>query len=169
MLKGLLLVYSLFVFTACQASGTDKTEVVNSIESVLINYLYTLYDDFQITEIYSKKDNKMTFLKSSLGENLLVDSSHTQSKELYFKGVSNQSESHIGIASIIYLNKQAAKNASENLDKNGYFRNTKILTKYIIINVGKENLIVYSESAADKQVTAFMEQLLKINLDELTQ
>jgi hypothetical protein len=82
--------------------------------------------------------------------------------------VTDQSESHIGIASVLYLKKQASKKASENLDKNSYLRNTKILTKYIIINVGAENLVVYSESAADKQVTSFMKRLMKMKLEGVT-
>jgi hypothetical protein len=61
MLKRLLLVNFLLAFTACQANSAEKSETLNIVESNLVDFLYSIYDDFQITEIFSKNDDKMAF------------------------------------------------------------------------------------------------------------
>jgi hypothetical protein len=152
-------VYILLLFSACQASGIDKSEMVDFVKSDLVTYLYSKYSDFQVTEIYSKNDNKKSFLKSSLSEGFIANVTHIASKELYFKDLAKQTASHIGIACVIYIDEASAKRASKKLDRTGYFSNTKILTKYITVNLGKENLVVYSESSADKVVSSFFNRL----------
>jgi hypothetical protein len=57
MLAGFLL-----VFSASQANSVEKSEILDIMKNDLAGCLYSMYEDFQITEIFSKNDDKKTFL-----------------------------------------------------------------------------------------------------------
>jgi hypothetical protein len=157
----------LLIFFGCQAGNNSKSLIINKIESELVEYLYSKYDDFQVTEIFSSKDDKHQYISSGLGNKIIDNSKYISSKELYFKNITNKYESHIGIISIEYQEEKSAKNAYLDIEKKGYFSNTKILTKYLLLNIGKENLIIYSESVADKIVNKFFERLSAMNSNDI--
>jgi hypothetical protein len=48
-LKILMLADFLLVFSACQANSVEKSEILDSVENDLVSYLYSIYEDFQIT------------------------------------------------------------------------------------------------------------------------
>ncbi|MFS1524252.1 hypothetical protein ACL7TT_09075 [Microbulbifer sp. 2304DJ12-6] len=131
---------------------------IHDFEENLKSYLLTKYENFQITELFSKHDDKKQFLKSSLGDDFIKGVVNTKSRELLFKEMSIKTESHVGIAILIYSDEKLAKSALNTIENTSYFENTKILTKYVSHNRGRKNVILYTESSADKLVLEYMSQ-----------
>lgn len=80
-----------------------------------------------------------------------------KSHDIYFKEVSATSEVHLGIACLRYETPEKAQKAIAHIEQNGFFENTKILTRYVATNVGSQNVILYTESAANKMVLDYLD------------
>jgi 4-hydroxyphenylpyruvate dioxygenase-like putative hemolysin len=65
----------------------------------------------------------------------------------------------LGVAYLTYASPDKAKKAISGVEQNGFFENTKILTKYVAVNVDAVNLIVYTESAGDKIVLSYLDSI----------
>ena len=153
----LIVTFILLSSAACAHEALSVKSPIQNFDENLKRYLFSKYEDFQITEIFSKNDGKKIFLKNSLGEDTVKGAINTESRELLFKELPIKSESHVGIAVLIYADEQAAKNALKTIENSGYFENTKILTKYISANKGNINEILYTESSADNVVLDHIE------------
>jgi hypothetical protein len=153
----LIVTFFLLSSTTCAHEELSVKSPIQNFDENLERYLFSKYDDFQITEIFSKNDAKKIFLKKSLGESLVKGTIDLESREILFKELPIKTESHVGIAVLIYADEQAAKNALKTIENSGYFENTKILTKYISANKGNINVILYTESSADKVVLDYIE------------
>jgi hypothetical protein len=157
MTKGILCFMSLCFFVAsCHAQETAKETSYLDIKEDFKNYLLTQYNDVKISEIYSKKSNKKDYLKKSLGDLLLKEVLDVKAQDLYFKELSEKFEAHLGIAYLNYKTPDMAKKSLSSVEPKGFFENTKILTQYVATNVGAVNIIVYSESAANKTALNYL-------------
>ena len=69
------------------------------------------------------------------------------------------SESHLGVAYCRYETPEKAKEAISKVEQKGFFENTKILTKYVVVNSGTVNLVVYTESSGNKTVIEYLDSI----------
>jgi hypothetical protein len=158
MTKGIFYFIAICCFVAsCHAQEAPKNFLDVDIKENFKNYLLTEYDDIKISEIYSKNSNKKSYLQKSLGDSLVKEVIDVKSHDIYFKELSLKYEAHLGIAYLRYETAGNAKNAISHIEKKGFFENTKILTKYVVINVDAVNLIVYTESSANKNASAYLD------------
>lgn len=148
-----------FLVVSCNAQEAPKKALDVVIKEDLKNYLLVQYDDIKISEIYSKKSNKKDYLQKSLGDSLLKEALDIKAQDIYFKELSEKSETHLGVAYLTYASPDKAKKAISGVEQNGFFENTKILTKYVAVNVDAVNLIVYTESAGDKIVLSYLDSI----------
>jgi len=144
---------------SCNAHETSKKNVDIDIKEDLKIYLLTQYDDIKISEIYSKNSSKKDYLKKSLGDALSKEALDVKARDIYFKELSAKSETHLGIVYLHYSSTEQAKKAISQVQHKGFFENTKILTKYVVVNADEINLIIYTESAADKTVLHYMDSI----------
>lgn len=155
------IVFFLLSTVACAQQVIPSAYKVIDFDEDLKSYLFTKFDDFQITEIFSKKDNKESFFRKSLGGDFVKETIKITSREILFKDLSVKSDSHVGLAILNYSNAQSAQQAIKNIEHSGYFENTKILTKYVLKNTGHQNIVLYTESAGDSLATDYIEQYFK--------
>lgn len=148
---------------SCNAGGSDALFSVTGFENNLKGYLFSKYENFQITKIYEKDPNKRSFLEKSLGKEVVSGAGEITAQEFSFKELHEKSGTHIGIAIIKYSTAEKSKTAAKSIEKKGYFENTIILTRYLLLNRGDQNMIVYTESAADKVVLEYLAALEKYN------
>jgi hypothetical protein len=157
-----------FFMVACNAQETKKAlDVV--IKEDLKSYLLSQYDDIKIAEVYSKdsdkeRSNKKSYLQKSLGDALLKEARDIKAQDIYFKELTATTETHLGVAYFYYETPDKAKKAIANLEPEGFFENTKILTKYVVVNVDAVNLVVYTESAGNKTVLGYLDSIAKKDL-----
>ncbi|MCK5232154.1 MAG: hypothetical protein KAR13_17920 [Desulfobulbaceae bacterium] len=159
------ILFSLLLLISVIACGSGERSAEFSVVEVkenLKSYLFSKFDDFQITEIFSKYENKKTFLEDSLGSEFTRNITTIESQELLFKELSSETDSHIGFVVITYSCDIAAQKAIGSIYPTGFFENTKILTRYVSANKDEINLVIYTESAADKQVLVYLDQYSKI-------
>lgn len=151
MTKGTFFFIALCFFVAsCNAQEVSQAKVDVNIKKDLKSYLLSHYDDIKISEVYSKKGDKKGYLQKSLGDTLVKDVVDIQAHDLYFKELSASSEVHLGVAYLRYETPEKARAAVAQVEQKGFFENTKILTRYVVINNDAVNVILYTESAANK-------------------
>ncbi|WP_444995354.1 hypothetical protein [Aliikangiella sp. IMCC44359] len=155
--KILFIFLLLMPLVACGNATKVKKLSVLDVKKELRDFLFSKYDDFQITEIFSKSDNKKVFLQSKLGKEFVKNTEINESSEMLFKELVSGTDSHIGVAVIEYDNATNAKRAIASIGSSGYFKNAKILTRYFVVNRDTRNLVVYTESVGDKQILTFIE------------
>ncbi len=153
-----------FFIASCNAQEASQKDLDALIKEDLKGYLLAQYDDIKISEIYSKSNNKKDYLKKSLGDSLLNDVLDVKANDIYFKELTAKSETHLGVAYISYEASDKAKKALSTVEQKGFFENTKILTRYVAVNIDAVNLIVYTESAADKTVLNYLDSIPGKNL-----
>lgn len=144
---------------SCNAGKSDSIFSIAGFENNLQSYLSSKYENFQITKIYEKDPGKRSFLGKSLGKSVVAGADGIVAQEFNFKQLHENSGTHIGIAIITYPTDQKSKAAAKGIKKEGYFENTIILTRYLFINRGVQNLVVYTETAADKVVLDYLDTL----------
>lgn len=159
MIKAFYFTALYLIATYCNAQESCKEILSSNIKEGLKNHLLMQYDDIKISEIYSKSSNKKTYLLNALGHSLLKGATDISSNDLYFKELSEKTEAHIGAACLSYQTSAQAKKAITNIEQKGFFENTKILTQYVAINIDSVNLIVYTESSADKTALTFLDSI----------
>lgn len=146
-----------FFVLSCNAQDASHAKAAVDIKEGLKTYLLSHYDDIKISEVYSKNDNKKSYLEKSLGDALVKKVVDIQSHDIYFKELSATSEVHLGIAYLRYDTQEKAQKAMAQIEQKGFFENTKILTRYVITNIGAKNVIIYTESAANKMVLEYLD------------
>lgn len=146
-----------FLVLSCHAQDVSQTKVHVDLKEELKTYLLSHYDDIKISEVYSKNDDKKGYLLKSLGDALIKDVVEIQSHDIYFKEVSATSEVHLGIAYLRYDTPEKAQKAIAQVEQKGFFENTKILTRYVMTNVDSQNVILYTESAANKMALDYLD------------
>lgn len=157
-----------FFMVACNAQETKKAlDVI--IKEDLKSYLLSHYDNIKIAEVYSKDSdkesiNKKDYLQKSLGNALLKEALGVKAQDIYFKELTATTETHLGVAYFSYETQDKAKKAIANLEPEGFFENTKILTKYVFVNIDAVNLVVYTESAGNKTVLGYLDSIAKKDL-----
>lgn len=146
-----------FLVLSCNAQDVSHTKADIDIKEELKTYLLSHYDDIKISEVYSKKDDKKAYLEKSLGDAFVKDVVEFQSHDIYFKELSATSEVHLGIAYLRYETQEKAQKAIAQIEQKSFFENTKILTRYVITNIDSKNVILYTESAANKMVLDYLD------------
>ncbi|MGM8226941.1 hypothetical protein ACSV5M_10185 [Cellvibrio sp. ARAG 10.3] len=146
-----------FLVLSCNAQDAPHTQANVDIKEGLKAYLLSHYDDIKISEVYSKNDNKKAYLEKSLGDALVKEVVDIQSHDIYFRELSATAEVHLGIAYLRYDTQEQAQKAMAQIEQKGFFENTKILTRYIITNIDAQNVILYTESAANKMVLEYLD------------
>lgn len=146
-----------FLVLSCNAQDVSQANVNGDIKEELKTYLLSHYDDIKISEVYSKSDDKKGYLQKSLGDALVKEVVDIQSHDIYFKELSATSEVHLGVAYLRYETAEKAQKAITQIEQKGFFENTKILTRYVITNVDSRNVILYTESAANKMVLDYLD------------
>jgi hypothetical protein len=160
MTKGTLYFIALcFFVVSCNAQEAFQKTLDLDIKEDLKIYLLTRYDDIKISEIYSKNSNKNGYLQKSLGNSLLKEVLDVKTHDIYFKELSAKSETHFGIVYLRYATPDKAKKSLSHVEKKGFFENTKILTQYVAVNIDEVNLIVYTESSADKTALNYLDTI----------
>lgn len=144
---------------SCHAQDVSQGTIKLVVKDDLKDYLLTQYDDIKISEIFSKNSDKKSYLKKTLGDLFVKSVVDIKSQDLYFKELSSVSEVHLGVAYCRYETPEKAKEAISKIEQNGFFENTKILTKYVAVNSGAVNLIVYTESSGNKTVIEYLESI----------
>lgn len=158
MAKGIFYFITLCFFVlSCNAQDASHTKAYVDIKEGLKTYLLSHYDDIKISEVYSKNDNKKAYLEKSLGDALVKEVVDIQSHDIYFKELSATTEVHLGVAYLRYDTQEKAQKAMAQIEQKGFFENTKILTRYIITNIDAQNVILYTESAANKMVLEYLD------------
>lgn len=150
-----------FFFASCHAQEACQKSLHLDVKEDFKDYLLTQYDDIKISGIYSNNSNKKGYLQKSLGDLLLKEVIDIKAHDIYFKKLSEKSESHLGVAYLHYGTVDKAKKAISSTEKQGFFENTKILTQYVAINGGVVNIIVYTESAANKTALDYLDAVAK--------
>ena len=146
-----------FLVLSCNAQDASHTKADVDIKEGLKTYLLSHYDDIKISEVYSKNDNRKSYLEKSLGDALVKEVINIQSHDIYFKELSATAEVHLGIAYLRYETQEKAQKAMVQIEQKGFFENTKILTRYVITNIDAQNVILYTESAANKMVLDYLD------------
>ena len=146
-----------FLVLSCNAQDASHTKADVDIKEGLKTYLLSHYDDIKISEVYSKNDNKKSYLEKSLGDALVKEVINIQSHDIYFKELSATAEVHLGVAYLRYETQEKAQKAMVQIEQKGFFENTKILTRYVITNIDAQNVILYTESAANKMVLDYLD------------
>lgn len=160
MTKGIFYVIaSYFIVIYCHAQEAPQKNLDIDIKQDLKNYLLIKYDDIKISEIYRKNNNKKDFLKTSLGSSLLKEALDINTHHIYFKKLSDDAETHLGIVYLFYETPGKARNAIATIEKSGFFENTRILTKYVAVNADSVNLVVFTESSADKIALEYLDSV----------
>ncbi|MES2675137.1 MAG: hypothetical protein V4660_12925 [Pseudomonadota bacterium] len=111
-----------FFVSSCNAQEVSKKTLHVDIKEDLKSYLLTQYDDIKISEIYSKNSNKKNYLQKSLGDNLLKEVLDVKSHDVYFKELSAQSETHLGIAYLRHASVDKAKAAISQVEKKVFLK-----------------------------------------------
>jgi hypothetical protein len=142
---------------SCNAQDAPHIKADVDIKEGLKVYLLSHYDDIKISEIYSKNNNKKAYLEKSLGDAFIEEVVDIQSHDIYFKELSATSEVHLGVAYLRYETPEKAQKAMAQIEQKGFFENTKILTRYAITNIDAQNVILYTESAANKMVLEYLD------------
>lgn len=160
MTKGSFFLIVLCFFTvSCNALEAPQKNAHIDIKEDLKNYLLAQFDDIKISEIYSKNDNKKGYFQKSLGDPLIKEIVDIKAHDIYFKELSAKSETHLGVVYFNYQTPEKAKLAISQIEQKGFFENTKILTKYVAINVDAVNIVVYTESSADKTALSYLDSI----------
>ena len=153
---------SIILSLALSCTAEDCKDIsLNEVESNLIQSLGHSYEEFQITKLYSKKQNHLDYFKQVLTPKFSNYIAQVEKEEFFFKGITEVTDAHIGVAIFTYKSKKIAKEALSNIETNGYFRNSKILTKYYLVNCGSKNILSYTESSADKRALNYLESITK--------
>jgi len=145
------------MFTACNAGVSNQLVNIERLKNDFEQHVAGYYDDYKISEIKSKSDNKKAFLEKVMGKQLLADAKNLNYKEIQVQELSKKEVSHLGIAELIYTSDELAKNAYLKYEKKGYFSNTKILTRYVMVNNQNINVVFYSETSLDEVIKTFLE------------
>jgi hypothetical protein len=148
----------LIMFTACNAEVSNQLVNIERLKNDFEQHVAGYYDEYKISEIKSKSDNKKVFLEKVMGKQLLVGAKSLSYKEIQIQELSKKEVSHLGIAELIYISDEVAKKAYLKSEAKGYFSNTKILTKYVMVNDQNINVIFYSETSLDKVIKTFLEK-----------
>lgn len=146
-----------FFVLSCNAQDASHTKADVDIKEGLKTYLLSHYDDIKISEIYSKNNDKKAYLGKSLGDAFVKEVVDIQSHDIYFKELSATTEVHLGVAYLRYETPEKAQKAMAQLEPKGFFENTKILTRYVVTNIDSQNVILYTESAANKVVLDYLD------------
>ena len=155
--KILLVLLLLTPLTACGDEKVKDELSISTVKSSLKAFLYLEYNDFQIAEIFSRETNKKLFLKNKLSTDFIASVKSVESAELLFRELSSASDSHLGAVILNYSSQADAQKAKGTIEPSGFFKQSKILTRYIVVNKKTRNLVVYTESVGDELVLKFIE------------
>lgn len=150
-----------FFITACAAEEASTYSIEKDIKDDLKSYLLAQYEAVKLSEIHTKNEDKLPYLRSALGDSFINNVIAVSARDLYFKEISAASEVHLGIAIVRYETSDKAKLAISKIEKKGFFENTKILTQYVAVNKDEINIVMYTESSANKVVLKYLDDELK--------
>ncbi len=159
-LKIIFLILAPVAFASCQAESS-KPYTIYEIEQRLAKKLFESFSDFQITKIYTRNSDHNNFYKTVLGTDILQSTTDIEKQEFFFKPLTDTNNLHLGVAVFTYPDKTSAEKALSSIETSGFFKNTKILTRYQLVNHGKTNILAYTESSADKRVLSYLEAIIK--------
>ncbi|PUA29009.1 MAG: hypothetical protein B0W54_11510 [Cellvibrio sp. 79] len=158
--KNVFYFVALLLFVAsCHAQDVFQGANGWGAKDDLKDFLLARYDDIEISEIFSKKSDKTNYLKKSLGHLFVKSVLDVKSQDFYFKELSAVSAVHLGVAYCRYETPEKAREAMSRIEQKGFFENTKIATRYVAINSGVVNLIVYTESSGNKTVIEYLDSI----------
>lgn len=153
---------SLPVSTVALADYSEKS-LVDEAKAKFVRHLSIDWDDYQVCEAYSKNDDKVAFLKRSLGLKDISEIKNLYWKEVFARKEGELNRLHLGIIALGYLNDKVAKKtyAFVKQKASDYFDNTLILTKYKILIRNNIVVFLYSETFIDEKIEVFFEQIDK--------
>ncbi len=121
-LRLLLLFFTLPLFLSCYAETNSSADPMADLEAKLKSWALTHYDDYQLCEVFSKKDNKRQFFEKTIGSVLVAGVEQLDSRELFVKELTATVPAHIGFAVFDYKDQKAAKKAMKKLSRKVFSR-----------------------------------------------
>lgn len=149
-------------FVLAVAQGPDEpSRLMERVAEDFIGEASKPWSDFRVCEHRSRVDDKRSFLRKSLGEELFPSTARIAWKELRVSEEDASSSLHLGLAAVTYQSEKEANKVHTLLKaaEQPYLRNTKILTQYKALLRGSTVLIVYSETFRHEALQRFLTAL----------
>lgn len=115
-----------------------------------------------IQEISLEPSYVRTIVHDNLNESLLASVKNFSGTDIGFVLTGSQTEAQIALLILEYPDSETAARMSSQLsDRNGYFKNTKILTHFSYTTIGNQLAIVFTESAGNEAVIKIVDECPK--------
>jgi hypothetical protein len=157
-LVGWLLFAILMLWGSCLRAATP-VPLDEAIRQVLTEHLISeaRYSSFQENKITSM--NIRTIVRNNLDSGLLNSVLKTTGTDFRFIHSREHAEAQVGVLILSYPDEKIVSYMSKRLDKmGGYFRRTKILTRFSCMPIGKQLVISFTENAGDEDIVKFINE-----------
>lgn len=156
-----LMIVSAFVVLmagGCLASEAPAT-LTQILKTRLTGRLVSEGAPLSIREIPINPRHVRSIVRDNLNGSLLASVRNVSGTDFWFFQAGSQSEAQIALLILEYTNSETATRMAKQLSaREGYFKNTKILTHFCYATSGNQLAIVFTESAGSKAVTKFIDE-----------
>jgi hypothetical protein len=112
--------------------------------------------NYRVCELFSKSDDKRAFFRNAFGVDVCSGAQSIESREVLVEDEVTLRRLHLGILALHFDAESTAYGVHEKLTKQGgFFKSTKILTKFIPVLLGKSVVVIYSETAWTSRYNLF--------------
>ncbi|MFV1982595.1 MAG: hypothetical protein ACC657_03565 [Thiohalomonadales bacterium] len=156
-IRMLFYISCLFIATTVNSSCINilPHNIIKDVEDIFENTVKYSHDEFKFTKLISKEHDKIKFLNNVFQTDVFNKASKNKTSDLL---ASIPEKNKLWHLSIVVLDYKTAKESNDtfnfvNTKKQGYFNETKILTKYKIYKQKNTIIIIYSETFENKIIT----------------
>ncbi len=159
-MKILLNTMFFFILFASSVWAQEATNFsTEEIKGKFIESVTSDWKDFKVCEYYSSAEDKKKFIAKSIDPSLTVDAQSVSYQEIYVTNQESAKSLHLGIVVVSYPISNNQPQINKLIKGEGYFKNTKVLTWYILRKIESKVIIYYSETFLDAKVKKFFNDL----------
>ena len=170
--------HSLFLFMLFTSCGLLNSFSVQAVSEKNINVFTSLVkehlianSDMPINTTELSAERTRWIVETRLDPKVMDNKTIESGVSLQFIPAHSTYYSNISLLELVYPDATIAARIREKLAKGNYFKNSKILTLFSCVQDNNQVLIIFTESAGDSQIAAFIEDfsvLWRNKIDEYT-
>jgi hypothetical protein len=156
----LFVVCLLVVLMAGVSLAVDApTTLTQILKTRLTEHLVSGTTPSSIRETSIKQNYIRIIVRDNLNKSLLTSVRNVSGTDFWFIPTGSQSETQIVLLILEYPNRETASRMAKQLStRKGYFKNTKILTRFSYTTVGNQLAIVFTENAGNEALIKFIDE-----------
>ncbi len=130
------------------------------VQQALIERFLSGSENAPLRETTMTKKNIQIVVRNNLDPGLLIPVPEMTGTDFRFIQPGQRDEVHVAVLILSYPDEKTAYRMAKKLvNKGGYFRQTKILTRFSYVPVENQLVIAFTETAGDDEIVKFIDEL----------